>query len=600
MPNQSKKIPQQQFPPGAPGSYGMPPFMDPASAAFMYYQMQMQQPPFGYHPAMYNPYAPMGPMVPNFGMYGSASLSGGQRQLQEDQQSMHSYHYENLDQRDRKPSIPHSQTPYVKNEPIEGNSRGLLMEDPNQSQLLNAEIIGLTATDQVITSSEATKSDEIKHRLTPPLYPQNKPHVRGTFSLNSLVQVRPNEPCEGQPALVDILNLTDLMEQYITRLKNMKTMETNELTEELEDETNISSETRNELLINYKLLQEFPGPLVKEHTSKAQLIQFCQKNVKECLSNQNANLIDPQSHALLWDYLALLVRQNGLVDLKTDISPLLLSVIDTQGYTVTSTTTTTTNLVANKMYKTGSSASLASLARQDFVMISEDSSNNSNNSNIDDLQMIPRQNSVQNNLNLKNTEISSNTITNKLAQISDEDLHLNKLRQLLGAGQKHDAIECAIKYNMWPHALFLSSSITNMNSVTGTGLVSAGQLSQSASNNSELKALNKVKLKYINSLHPNDPIHTCYQLLLGRVPSVASNVSKAEWNDWRRHLAMIVSNVDEYNRDLVLNSIKTMGDSLASSGRVAASHFCYLLAGCSFGKFEKKSSKLVLIGSSHK
>lgn len=62
---------------------------------------------------------------------------------------------------------------------------------------------------------------------------------------------------------------------------------------------------------------------------------------------------------------------------------------------------------------------------------------------------------------------------------------------------------------------------------------------------------------------------------------------------------MIVANVDESNKDLVLNSIKTMGDSLASNGRVAASHFCYLLADCQFGTFNKKSSKLVLIGSSH-
>lgn len=39
-------------------------------------------------------------------------------------------------------------------------------------------------------------------------------------------------------------------------------------------------------------------------------------------------------------------------------------------------------------------------------------------------------------------------------------------------------------------------------------------------------------------------------------------MSKLDWNDWRRHLAMIVSNVDDSNRDLVLNSIKTMGDTL--------------------------------------
>jgi hypothetical protein len=39
---------------------------------------------------------------------------------------------------------------------------------------------------------------------------------------------------------------------------------------------------------------------------------------------------------------------------------------------------------------------------------------------------------------------------------------------------------------------------------------------------------------------------------------------------------------------------------LSLNGRVAASHFCYLLSElCPFGSYAKKSSKLVLIGSSH-
>ena len=77
------------------------------------------------------------------------------------------------------------------------------------------------------------------------------------------------------------------------------------------------------------------------------------------------------------------------------------------------------------------------------------------------------------------------------------------------------------------------------------------------------------------------------------------NINKTDWNDWRRHLAMIVSNADESNKDLIFASIKTFGDSLAMNGRVAASHFCYLLAKSPFGIYNKKSSKIVLIGSSH-
>ena len=327
------------------------------------------------------------------------------------------------------------------------------------------------------------------------------------------------------------------MEQYLTNLKNMQTNELNEL----EDETYISSDMRNEILMNYKLVQEFPGPLVKEHTSKAQLIQFCQKNVKDCLSSQNVNLIDPQSHALLWDYLALLVRQNGLVDLKTDISPLLLSgIAESQGFIVNQQTNNNRTIIKN-----GSSVSLA---QQDFVLVNEDSSNHTNGDSAS--SMLSRQSS--------HSDTKSQRVQN--LPITEEESHMNKLRQLLGAGQKADAIEVAIKYNMWPHALFLSSS--SCTTTPSSSSFSTVTTTQSATQVNDSKALNKVKVKFINSLHVNDPIHTCYQLLIGRIPTVANNVSKSEWNDWRRHLAMIVSNVDESNRDLVLNTIKTMGDSL--------------------------------------
>jgi hypothetical protein len=185
--------------------------------------------------------------------------------------------------------------------------------------------------------------------MTPQIH--QMPHVRASFSLNGLVQIRANDPCEGQPALVDIYSLSDLMEQHVINLK--KKIETNEANNLIDsddiynlnyqnsvindedderDDNEPSNEMINEILFNYRLMQEFPGPLVREHTSKAQIIQFCQKKVKDCLNGEAGvssvsllNLIDPQSHALLWDYLALLVRQNGIVDLKTDISPLLLS-----------------------------------------------------------------------------------------------------------------------------------------------------------------------------------------------------------------------------------------------------------------------------------
>lgn len=146
-----------------------------------------------------------------------------------------------------------------------------------------------------------------------------------------------------------------------------------------------------------------------------------------------------------------------------------------------------------------------------------------------------------------NTEAASSTKqqlshqTSSTPTISDEEMHVNKLRQLLGAGQKTDAIDLAIKHNMWPHALFLASSFNNSalgntQSITATPASSSAQPApvitsaaaaaaaqlQLQQQQTEPKLLHKVKIRFINSLQPNDPIQTCYQLLIGRVPTIAS------------------------------------------------------------------------------
>lgn len=185
--NNNKASSQQQYPPppgSVNGGFMPPPYMDPA-AAYMYYQMAAQQ-PFGFHP-MHNPFPNpygMGPMPP-YGMYGSASLSGGQRQLQEDQQSMKSFHFEALDTRSEKPRNPSFSMNQIKAEAVDNSQHGgLLMEDPNQSQNINTEILGLTEN----PSEADSKREEIQHRMTPQLH--NIPHVRAAFSLNNIVQVR--------------------------------------------------------------------------------------------------------------------------------------------------------------------------------------------------------------------------------------------------------------------------------------------------------------------------------------------------------------------------------------------------------------------------
>ncbi len=466
-----------------------------------------------------------------------------QRQLQDDQQSLQSFHFDTDNRSEKKMNFSQNRPQSVlatnnafKTEPRNytnahqaGNSAGgLLIEDVNQLNYQNPNMNQPSAANPAQNDPQNIVMKRDENRLTPLMH--QLPHVRACFSINSIVQIRANDPCEGQPALVDIVNLSDMMEHYFSNLKivsnskNSLGNDNNQISDEFEtNETSdsydtMSVEARNEILANYRLLQEFPGPLVKENTSKAQVIQFCQKNVKECLSNSNINLIDPQSHALLWDYLALLVRQNGIVDLKTDISSLLLSGIgDSQNQWSISFPNTESSFSSAKISEVAGTNQ-----QQDFVLVNNDG-------------IVSPTNELNDTASSSTNKQSSQPVKKSSSQIlsSDDEVNLmNKLRQFLGSGQKYDAIEFAIKYNMWPHALFLASSINN-NSQAANAQVANATLNSSSLNNiagvasnstisTESKALNKVKLRFINSLQPNDPIHTCYQLFIGRVPSIAS------------------------------------------------------------------------------
>ncbi|CAM9108044.1 unnamed protein product, partial [Lampetra planeri] len=102
-----------------------------------------------------------------------------------------------------------------------------------------------------------------------------------------LVQVLPNLPSAGQPALVDIHNMETMLQDTLDQAE----------------------------------LRAFPGPLVKEETHKVDVIKFSQNKALEC--SRDNNLLDRDSARLLWDFIMLLCRQNGTV-VGTDIADLLL------------------------------------------------------------------------------------------------------------------------------------------------------------------------------------------------------------------------------------------------------------------------------------
>lgn len=148
-----------------------------------------------------------------------------------------------------------------------------------------------------------------------------------------------------------------------------------------------------------------------------------------------------------------------------------------------------------------------------------------------------------------------------------------RFRELLLYGRKKDALESAMKNGLWGHALLLASK---MDSRTHA----------------------RVMTRFANSLPINDPLQTVYQLMSGRMPAASTCCGDEKWGDWRPHLAMVLSNLNN-NMDVESRTMATMGDTLASKGLLDAAHFCYLMAQVGFGVYTKKTTKLILIGSNH-
>ncbi|XP_050011067.1 protein transport protein Sec16A isoform X5 [Alexandromys fortis] len=161
----------------------------------------------------------------------------------------------------------------------------------------------------------------------------------------------------------------------------------------------------------------------------------------------------------------------------------------------------------------------------------------------------------------------------QIATTSVLEKETERFRELLLYGRKKDALESAMKNGLWGHALLLASK---MDSRTHA----------------------RVMTRFANSLPINDPLQTVYQLMSGRMPAASTCCGDEKWGDWRPHLAMVLSNLNN-NMDVESRTMATMGDTLASKGLLDAAHFCYLMAQVGFGVYTKKTTKLVLIGSNH-
>ncbi|XP_019355856.1 protein transport protein Sec16B isoform X3 [Alligator mississippiensis] len=268
-------------------------------------------------------------------------------------------------------------------------------------------------------------------------------------------------------------------------------------------------------------LQAFPGPLVREDLHKVDVMTFCQHRVAmSCdLTTQRG-----RDSALLWKLLILLCRQNGSM-VGSDTAELLM---------------------------------------QDCKR----------------LEKYRRQNPATNLINLTDDEWPSygsgtrDLLTGEIPPSMDTPEQIvEKFTKLLYYGRKKEALDWAMRNQLWGHALFLSSKMDS-------------------------RTYSWVLTGFTSTLAVNDPLQTLFQLMSGRIPQAALCCGDSKWGDWRPHLAVILSNhVGE--AELNHRAIVTMGDTLAGKGLIEAAHFCYLMADVPFGHYGVKTDHMALLGSSH-
>ncbi|XP_025070561.1 protein transport protein Sec16B isoform X4 [Alligator sinensis] len=269
-------------------------------------------------------------------------------------------------------------------------------------------------------------------------------------------------------------------------------------------------------------LQAFPGPLVREDLHKVDVMTFCQHRVAmSCdLTTQRG-----RDSALLWKLLILLCRQNGSM-VGSDTAELLM---------------------------------------QDCKR----------------LEKYRRQNPAANLINLTDDEWPSygsgtpDLLTGEIPPNMDTPEQIvEKFTKLLYYGRKKEALDWAMRNQLWGHALFLSSKMDS-------------------------RTYSWVLTGFTSTLAVNDPLQTLFQLMSGRIPQAALCCGDSKWGDWRPHLAVILSNhVGE--AELNHRAIVTMGDTLAGKGLIEAAHFCYLMADVPFGHYGVKTDHMALLGSSHR
>ncbi|KAL0850655.1 hypothetical protein ABMA28_012407 [Loxostege sticticalis] len=315
-------------------------------------------------------------------------------------------------------------------------------------------------------------------RMTPFRY--STAHIKGSISSRHLVVVSASYPVDGKPARVTLASLAAALAH---------TPES-------------------------AALHSYPGPLAKGVTHKKSVIEYCEARVR---SAAGAATRDPVGYVLIWELLALLLRQNGVV-VGTDIAELLMK-----------------NTREHDYYKQPDKAARPDSRRESSV------SGGREDEPLDapDPMQVPAE------------PPRAESASPRAA--ADEAAAIDKLREYLTYGNRQEALEFAMSNQLWGHALLLSWY-------------------------GERRARALVAQRFVSALRHSDPLHTLYTSLAAKQPPVATCVSDESWGDWRPHAAIILSNTsakpDQDRRTLI-----QLGDTLSARGLIYSAQFCYISGG---------------------
>ncbi|XP_065201044.1 protein transport protein Sec16A isoform X2 [Planococcus citri] len=168
--------------------------------------------------------------------------------------------------------------------------------------------------------------------------------------------------------------------------------------------------------------------------------------------------------------------------------------------------------------------------------------------------------------NVMPSEEEMKLAANNHQSLSETEL-IEKFYNLYFQGNRNEALDLALSNQMWGQAMIAGFTMGP-------------------------KYHSRVLNEFFN-IPINSPLKTAYQFYSKQIPQVAMICSDEKWNDWRIHLAVMLSYPTpdpEFNKQAII----TLGDSLSHKD-IFASHFCYLAAQADFGPPTKQSTKYTLL-----